>query len=251
MSNVFKSNSRFAVLADETSTNVFNKKDKSSRDKHAESETKKNSNLCTYNGFNTFNNNDNRSRVNINRDFESIKSKELRRKKEKETDAENNRINETIKEKIKENSLAVNNFPDLLGNYNIKKSEQKLLILQGGFIDKVKIVKPVISVNTIVNHIKPGWVEIKQDPKTRTIITTSNPIPSYNNNTVNVLQTLVALHKKRTEDYIDLWCYDIWENMFLFQSYDYEYFDKLDEEYEEEMGKLRNENENEIDSENY
>ena len=32
-----------------------------------------------------------------------------------------------------------------------------------------------------------------------------------------------------------MWGYDTWEKMYRFQNYDYEYFDKLDEEYERMM----------------
>jgi hypothetical protein len=39
--------------------------------------------------------------------------------------------------------------------------------------------------------------------------------------------------------------------MFRFPNYDYEYFDKLDEKYEEEMEKWRNENNSDSDNDNY
>jgi len=255
MSNTFKSNSRFAALAEETNiSNVFNKKDKNSRNKQNDvnetknNETKKEGNRFTSNGFNSFNSYDSRPRRDISRDFESIKSKELREKKEKERQDELKKIREIEMQK----SLASENFPDLVKN---KKTENTQQVLQTGFIEKVKFVKKVTSTNEKVNHIKPGWVEIRQDPITRQLITTSNPIPGntsdddYNDdNEINVLHALVALHEKRTKEYIDLWGYDTWEKMFKFPNYDYDYFNKLDEEYEEEMEKWREENEKENNS---
>jgi hypothetical protein len=261
MSNIFKSNSRFAALAEETNiNNVFNKKDKNNRNKQENTEiknneTKKEGNRFTSDGFNSFNSYENRPRRPVISDFESIKSKELREKKEKERQDEL----KIIEEKETQKSLAIENFPDLLvkNNNNNKMTENKItenkpLVLQTGFIDKVKIVKKVTNINEKVSHIKPGWVEIRQDPITRKLITASNPIPNYtsddDNSDINVLHALVALHKKRTKEYIDLWGYDKWEEMFRFPNYDYEYFDKLDEEYEEEMEKWSEEREKENNS---
>jgi len=252
MSNIFKSNSRFAALAEETNVNnVFNKKDKNSRSKQQDisetnknNETKKEGNRFTTEGFNSFNSYDSRPRRPVISEFESIKSKELREKKEKDRQDELKKIKEKEKEKL----LANENFPDLVNNN--KNTENKTPVLKTGFMDKVKTVKKVATVNEKIRHIKPGWVEITRDPITRNIITISNPIFSnVHYNETNVLHALVALHKKRTKEYIEQWGYDTWEKMFRFTNYDYEYFDKLDEKYEEEMEKLSNENDN--DSENY
>jgi hypothetical protein len=258
MNNTFKSNSRFAALAEETNiNNIFNKKDKNSRTKQNDvketknKEIKKEGNCFTSESFNTFNSYDSRPRRPISRDFESIKSKELREKKERERQDEIKKIRETEMQK----SLTIENFPDLVKN---KKTENTQQALQTGFIDKVKFVKKVTSTNEKVNHIKPGWVEVRRDPITRQIITTRNPIPGntsdddYNDdNEINVLHALVALHEKRTKEYIDLWGYETWEKMFRFPNYDYEYFDKLDEEYEEKMEKWREENNSDSDNDNY
>jgi hypothetical protein len=266
MSNTFKSNSRFAALAEETNiNNVFNKKDKSKKNesknnesKNNESknnESKKEGNQFTSDRFNTFNSYENRPRRPVISDFESIKNKELREKKEKERQFELNKI----KEKETEKSLTIENFPDLLvkntkntNNNNNNNNDNKPAILQTGFIDKVKFVKQVTNVNKKVSHIKPGWIEIRKDLITGKLITTSNPIPGNtsddddnNHNDIKTLYALVTLHEKRTEEYIDLWGYDTWEKMFRFPNYDYEYFDKLDEKYEEEMEKAREERERE------
>jgi len=60
----------------------------------------------------------------------------------------------------------------------------------------------------------------------------------------DIINSLVLLHEKRTNEYIELWGYDEWEKNFRFPNYDYEYFNKLDELYEEEL-----EMENEFDYE--
>lgn len=240
MKNTFKSNYRFAVLAEETNNNnPFNKKDKN---KQHDNQIKKEGNCFTSNSNNSFNNYDRRP---INRDFESTKGKELREKQEREKEERRKKILQEEKEK----SLAVENFPDLLGNIN---NTDLILpkITQEAFVDKVKFIKPVIESKKPENIIRQGWIEIKQEPNTKKVITTSNLpfrcIDNNDNNNVHVLCSLADLHERRTKEYIDMWGYDTWEKMFTSPNYDYDYFNKLDEQYEEEM-----ENENEIDNESY
>jgi hypothetical protein len=52
-----------------------------------------------------------------------------------------------------------------------------------------------------------------------------------------VLNGLVNLHERRTNNYINNWGYDEWEKIFRFPNYDYYYFDRLDELYQEELEK--------------
>jgi len=229
MSNKLITNSRFAVLVEETNgNNVFKKKEKKEEP--------------IIDRGNSFKNNNNYTRRdNSNRDFESTKNKEKREAYKKEQEIQ------IIKKKEEEKTrlLSIENFPVLLEKTN---SDKKIATchnhLQEGFIDKVKFVKPIIdsNKNNNENYIKPGWVEIKYDKKTRQIVTT-NSNETINKdisveekqNEMNVLRMLTFLHEKRTKEYIDLWGYDMWENMFCFPNYDYDYFNKLDEKYYEEM----------------
>ncbi len=84
--------------------------------------------------------------------------------------------------------------------------------------------------------MKPGWTEIRRDPLTNETIITSNSIEKsptiYEQDLVyEVFEGLANLHEKRTAEYIENWGQDEWDRMFLFQNYDYYYFDKLDEIY--------------------
>jgi hypothetical protein len=259
MKNAFKSNSRFAVLAEDTALDtVFtkNSKDKKKCDKSEnKSENKSEGNSFTSNDVNSFKNynthSQNQSIRYVNKDFESIKSKELRKKQEKEQEEERKKLREEEDKK----SLSMENFPDLLENVDNNKNIMLDKTMTGltDFIDKVKFVKPVIESTKIINHITPGWIEMKQDHKTTNIITTSNLLYSNenldNNISNNVLNSLVILHEKRSEEYINMWGYDMWEKVFTFPNYDYEYFNKLDEKYKEEMEMF--ENESDSDSELY
>ena len=58
------------------------------------------------------------------------------------------------------------------------------------------------------------------------------------NEAEEIVLALSLLHEKRTNEYKELWGEDEWERMFICPNYDYEYFDKLDEAYENEQYKL-------------
>ena len=230
--NIFKPNPRFAILVEtdnNDTNNVFSKKNKRDNALH-----KKEYNSFTSNGGDDYHN----KPQYIYRNFESTKNKEAREKQEKENEA---RLQKIIEEK-KQKQLSIDNFPDLLENKN-NQSNVKPTILQTGFIDKVKFVKPTTNVEPIQNHIKPGWVEIKRDAKTRKIVTSVNPVANSDNNVStnsenNVLNALAYLYERRTNEYIELWGYDEWEKTFRFPNYDYNYFNNLDELYEKKMEML-------------
>ena len=63
--------------------------------------------------------------------------------------------------------------------------------------------------------------------------------------------TLVDLHKERTEAFIELWGYNEWEKTYLFPNYDYEYFDRMDELYAEQEEYENVDDENEYNSDYY
>ena len=151
----------------------------------------------------------------------------------------NKNNNEKIKSnsndtKIKEDKIINTvNLPDLLNNNNsIKQTE----LISNSYIDKLKIIKTILVEKEL--DIKPGWVEIKRDSKTKKIITTYNIIDKDNDDNsdsknigANIITALADLYYKRTNEYIELWGYDEWEKMFISPNYNYNYFDNLDEIY--------------------
>jgi hypothetical protein len=91
---------------------------------------------------------------------------------------------------------------------------------------------------------KPGWVYITKDehePKKNNqiryeYIPISIPVQLKRQPTITItLQPLINHWKKRKEEYKEIYGEEIYENMFLCKNYDYEYFDKLDNEQEERM----------------
>jgi hypothetical protein len=156
------------------------------------------------------------------------------------TNDNNNEKNKSITDdkKIKEEKIIdKKNFPDLSNNIKNKSSiKQTDEIISNSYIGKLKIIKPILLEKE--SDIKPGWVEIKQDKKFKKIITTYNKIESDSDDDsnsknigINIISALADLYYKRTNEYIELWGYDEWEKMFISPSYDYNYFDNLDEQY--------------------
>jgi hypothetical protein len=214
MSKSLNTNSRFAILAEETNNkNVFNKKKKTDENNKKE------------------NNNNNRKIYNNKKENNS------------------NKINNNNKEA---NVLINESFPELSTKVKNKKPNEIINIKKEiNFIDKVNFEKVVIpqkknNSNELNEDIEPGWVEISFNPKTReftrrynlSYIQKNNIVKSTNEN--KALNALIETHKKRTQEYINMWGYEEWEKMFRFPDYDYEYFDRLDEAYENEINNINN-----------
>jgi hypothetical protein len=272
MSNIFKPNSRFSVLVENNSTDkefkknskadkVKNKeenvKNKEENVKNKEENVKNNSFKDNNNLFkgdssrNRRHNEDNRGRNQYTNKYskeqkEQIEREEILRKEEQERIKEENFIR----------SMAAENFPDLVA----RKIEKKVEINYVSFLDKLKTaVNNECETNfedPDLKDLKPGWCIIKRDPLTKQIITkikeSNDPIlreKSEKEIGIDILCALSDLHKRRTEEYIDLWGYDTWEKTFRSPTWDYEYFDKLDEAYEEEMKILEEEQEEEENKE--
>jgi hypothetical protein len=118
------------------------------------------------------------------------------------------------------------------------------------FLEKMKNnISPENELDLDIDYknLKPGWVLIKKDPLTNIIHHKYKIGNNYrkkylekneNDELINnsqIINKLIELYKKRTEDYIELWGYDDWEQSFRFPNYDYDYFDKLDDLIEDEI----------------
>jgi hypothetical protein len=176
--------------------------------------------------------------------YETKESKEKREQFEKMRKEKE----EKAKEEKNQKNLSADNFPNLHGS-NVKT--EKTIGKKESYVEKINKIS--IKEPTEVDHIKPGWVEVKRDHENpRKLIYTYGlglglGLESENSShskesskkklEPQVLDALVLLHNKRTQEYIDMWGYDTWEKLYRFPNYDYHYFDKLDEKYEEELEK--------------
>ena len=193
--------------------------------------------------------NDYSSRRGNNR-YDTKESKEKREQFEKMRKEKE----EKAKEEQNQKKLSADNFPTLHGS-NVKITET--IGKKESYVEKINKIS--IKEPSDVEHIKPGWVEVKRDPENpRKLIYTYGlelelETDNYSHSKESskkklepqVLDALVELHNKRTQEYIDMWGYDTWEKLYRFPNYDYHYFDKLDEKYEEELEKELEEDEDE------
>ena len=248
MSNNFKPNSRFAALVDEIKESKKDnnmKVQKQNAKPHQNAKTQENAKpqekSSESNMFKrpqpvydrprrTFDNRNSKEEIE-----RRLKEEQIRKEKQKERENE---------EKMK--NLNPENFPDIMTTTTTAIEKQKL-VPSMNFSDKLKsstlkdvnVVKNV-EVDLEYENLKPGWALTKKDLKTGKLITkykeSLTPKPREKSEReigIDIINALVELHKKRTEEYIDMWGYDTWEKMYRFPNYDYEYFDKLDELYEE------------------
>jgi hypothetical protein len=119
----------------------------------------------------------------------------------------------------REIALSPNSFPEFIKSVQLNNKLNSKVIIKTTFIQKSKIIEPIKT-----EIIEPIKTEIIEPIKTE-IEKKQNQDLAY-----NVYYSLVDLHEKRTNDYINEWGYDEWEKMFRFPNYNYSYFDDLDEE---------------------
>jgi len=152
-------------------------------------------------------------------------------------------------------SMNIKNFPELI-SINEKKSSSDNKMNFANIIKNIEIVCDVKKDEENLNeentdeeykNLKPGWTLLKRDKITGKTIIKHKPTDreieeeklrrekTDNEIAYDIAKRLAELYEKRTDEYIELWGYDEWERLFRFPNYDYEYFDKLDEKYAQEM----------------
>jgi hypothetical protein len=141
---------------------------------------------------------------------------------------------------------SLTDFPEL----QIKKTELNNLNNnqnKTNYLDIIKINNITKNEETNIDHdnddknISSGCVCIKYDKKTKQLVwlygeNTYNANKDINSdheedNSFDTIQRVVDVYNNRKIDYINKWGKDEYDKMFLFQNYDYNYFDKLDEKY--------------------
>lgn len=247
MSNNFKPNTRFDVL-NETPENekvkINKKKQNSTKQKTVEPvvpEVKKNNTFKNDNPTQNYYQKQNHNYTHIySNTFDTKKRKE---QIEKENLQKELNLKE-IREKEKTESLKETNFPDLVTKSNKKNNKQSTSL---NFLEKANTVRSDKNeTQPIINKIPYGICEISFDKKSRKIIYNTGEQTKINNydyeeetNPSFVLNSVVNFHNKRKTEYIELWGEEEYNKMFVSPNYDYHYFDKLDQKYEENMELLR------------
>jgi hypothetical protein len=225
MTNIFKSTSRFSALLDET------KDFKKEKVKQTKNEIK------PENKEEQFKYSEKKGSRFKPSDEKEIKSYKLEKGIEMKGQIEYKKEKERLD--IDKDILSINNFPELIST--VKKNickEQDISYINA--LKKEEEIKDNISDPDLVN-LQPGHVLIKKDRKTGNTITKrtlfyEEPKRSEKEIILDIVDTLIELHEKRTEEYIELNGYDVWEKMFKYpnweerEAYLYEEDESSDEE---------------------
>ena len=115
-------------------------------------------------------------------------------------------------------SIDMNDFPSLIAT----RITDNTSTVTSNYIQKLQIQPNIESEK--VDALPYGWVVITPN--------------IYNTNNHNVkpslppayMDSFVKLYNKRKDDYIAMWGEEIYEHVFLFPNYDYNYLDEEDEE---------------------
>jgi len=219
-------NNRFNVLLENNNNN--NNKTKIVKNNEPKS--------ATFNNFRSNNYINNRHQDEV--DYRKFKEEKLKKQKEEDI--------------VK--ALNISNFPDLKSvsssnidtNYKAKTDKTSFADMMKSTTQIVDTLNTVTSEEVEVEIVKPGCICIKQDAKTNQLIwiygdgcleiNKNNENDNSDNLAVDehpfyVFERLKTLYNNRKNEYINKWGYDEYDKMFLFQNYDYEYFDKLDENF--------------------
>ncbi len=261
MSNIFKSNSRFSGLIDETTYdknsssfklmkkmgwkngNGLGKNEDGIKTPLEVEKRENNSGIGFKNDtkpFNSFKHNGHRE-YRHNRPLNERELQKLREEYKAEDDARKE-LEKQKEEKRKQESLKIENFPELVLN----KKEDNFIESQN-YLEKLKIINTYTDKDKDEgsDYSKPGWILIKKDKLTGKIIKKGEPTIMKESETsdedklMKIIDSLCDLHKRRTEEYIELNGYDNWEKMFKVQDWreweaEYEYDSEYDSEYNSE-----------------
>lgn len=218
MSNIFKSNSRFSSLIDDMPQQKKDSKKESKRelknDEKKEPEEER---------FNTFKSERPLRTESNYRGFSDRGRERYRLEREAEIKAQKE-LEEREKERIRHESLKIDNFPDLV---TTSKKENNEVNTKISYIETLKKEEEEIkdNIDKDLENLKPGWILLKKDPLTRRIIIKKHPETDIEEKKeektdkeigMDIVNALVELHQKRTDEYIENYGYDEWERMFKF-----------------------------------
>ena len=211
--NIFKTNSRFDVLMDD---------------------------------YNNNNNNNNNNKSNKNNKYNNEKQKKTSnqskfQKETKQLNKQEYNKREKNENPILKKNMTEENFPQLIVKQkNIKETTKQLNKEETkiNYIDKLNTSKQ-ITAETIIEEekVEPGWVKLEKNKITKAVTIKYGKKTYFSDDEkivtpTDVLYNLIKLHEQRKNDYISDWGEESYENTFRFINYDYDYFEKLDEEYD-------------------
>jgi len=258
MSNIFKQNSRFKSLTEDISTSKEINKNNNNKQKNNKINETENRSTIEENTFkrqeNTFKKSYNEK--SYNRERNSLTNKYSKEQIERFALEDKNRKEEAEKlekERLTQ-ALSIDKFPELFVKNKTEDTTYTTTTTTTttttSFMDKLKASFDIKNdnldpLNEEYINLKPGWTSIKKDKLTNNITIVIKPSlyikpepESESEMAYEVLNALCDLHERRTDQYIEEYGYDTWDKTFRYQDYDYDWVDKLDQEYEAEMEKM-------------
>lgn len=136
---------------------------------------------------------------------------------------------EKYKQKIENNEV---NFPSLTGQNIVNKTNQ-IEISYGSILKNEEKSK---KKETKKKKLKKGWIQLGVKPETNfesqcEIQTKEDNLNEY----LYFIDCMVNLYEHQKLEKIEILGEENYEQIYKFPNYDYEYFDKLDEKYEDEL----------------
>jgi hypothetical protein len=206
MSNTFKTNSRFSALIEGSENPNKEKEQKNNKQQKNDVEERE---------FSCF------------RPLDEDEKERRRLKREAQFNCQK-KIEE--QEKNKPLIMDTNNFPDLL----LDSKEDNIIDKPESYLEKLK--HKDISINVVdpdLVHLKKGWVLLKRNHLTGKSIIKKHPTKDIieveedveveeekkNEWQLELLDSLIKLHEKRRQEYIDNYGYEEWERMFKFPNW--------------------------------
>jgi len=209
MNRLFKTNSRFSALIDD----IPSKNNKNDNNK-INNEDKK---IPIINSITSNNNSFKGAGIRERRYNKYPSERECQQLREEYED--NKKAKRAQEDRKKQESLTIDNFPEL--TLNIKET---IVNQNRDYLEKLNKAEKVKDENkdidTDLQNLNPGWILIKKDNLTsKTIMkckeyTLRTPEISQEQTTININNVLSRLYKKRTEEYIEFNGFDTWEKMF-------------------------------------
>lgn len=190
----------------------------------------------------------NESKVDVFNSFKSNSSKNKNFNYE-----QNNRTFQPEKKQIRKpeekiNIMDISNFPKLkpiqknnienTKTLNVSISETSNVI---SLVDRLKNQENLKEEtnhfkNDTENELKRGWICIQKDDLTNQIVWNMPKIDQHDvileDDPLITIQRWCEFNEKRKNNYIKNWGFEEYDKMFLFQNYDYGYYDNIDDAYE-------------------
>jgi hypothetical protein len=234
MSNIFKNNNNRFKFLDESEFIKDKIVDKNNKKNNQKDNLIKDNSSLRKNYFKE--NNGDKKNMNTN-EFNFIENKNERKKNNY---GDNNVLHKepVIIKNNNENIIIKEEFPELSSKHiNLEVSTK---IFKKLFDIKEENDKNKDDIQE--EKIPDGCICISYNKMNRQIEYKQGQMKNINKITVQeTMYKISKFYEKRKQKYIDLWGLDMYEDIFLFKNYDYEYFDKLDIQYEIEMEKLNEE----------